>query len=142
MNEKYLKIMNKLINKAIKKDEAPVAAIIEYNGKIIAKAINRRNKTNNTIDHAEIIAITKVNKKLKNWRANKCTMYVTLEPCDMCMGVIKESRISKLYYLQKRENYKKQYSQLEIGQIELSKEQQTTNNNMSKIIKNYWKSKR
>lgn len=142
MNEKYLKIMNKLINKAIKKDEAPVAAIIEYNGKIIAKAINRRNKTNNTIDHAEIIAITKANKKLKNWRANKCTMYVTLEPCDMCMGVIKESRISKLYYLQKRENYKKQYSQLEIGQIELSKEQQTTNNNMSKIIKNYWKSKR
>lgn len=92
METKIIEILLKLVNKAYKKEETPVAAVILYNNKIIAKSYNKRNKTNKTIDHAEILAIQKANKKLKSWRLNKCSMYVTIKPCDMCMDVIREAR--------------------------------------------------
>ena len=96
MNQLIYDELNKLIDKAIKKNEVPVAALIVKDGKIIAKAYN---KSNSVLDHAEIICIKKASKKLHNWRLNDCELYVTLEPCDMCREVIKKSRIGKVYYI-------------------------------------------
>jgi len=111
-----LKELNKLSNKAYKKGEVPVACIITYNNKIVAKAYNKRIKTNNPLKHAEIIAIIKATKKIKNWRLNNCNMYVTLEPCHMCKEIIKESRINKVFYIVKKDkvvNYKTTFEQLQ-----------------------------
>ena len=99
MNQKIYDELGKLIDKAIKKNEVPIAALIVKDGRIISKAYNRVNKTNNILDHAEIICIRKASKKLNNWRLNDCELYVTLEPCDMCREVIKKSRVGKVYYI-------------------------------------------
>lgn len=98
--------LNKLMDKAIKKNEVPVACIITKDNKIIAKAYNKTLKTNNILDHAEIIAIKKASKKLHNWRLNECNMYISLEPCSMCIEVIKKSRISNVIYYSKQNNNK------------------------------------
>ncbi len=141
--DKIIKELNKLINKAIKNNESPVAAVIVQNNKIIAKGYNKRNKSNITTDHAEIIAITKANKKLKDWRANKCTMYVTLEPCEMCKSVIKESRIENVYYFLARNPEKKQYKGTQISLFNSTKESDKNFvENYKKIIKNFWQNKR
>ena len=84
-------------HKAYKREEMPVGAVIVKNGKVIAKGYNKKEKTKNAIMHAEIIAIKKACKKNKDWRLNECTMYVTLEPCIMCMGAIVEARIKNIY---------------------------------------------
>lgn len=77
-------------------DEVPVGAVIVYKNKIIARAHNLGN--NDTVsNHAEMIAIDKAIKKIKDWRLNDCEMYVTLEPCPMCAGAILKSRIKKVY---------------------------------------------
>jgi len=96
----------KLMNKAIKKNEVPIACIITKDDKIIAKAYNKTNRTNNILDHAEIIAIKKASKRLNNWRLNDCKLYVSLEPCDMCKEIIKKSRISEVVYYSKQNNNK------------------------------------
>ena len=83
--------------KAYKKEEIPVGAIIVKNSKIISRGHNLKEIKNSSIAHAEIIAINKANKKLDVWRLEDCEMYVTLEPCMMCMGAIINSRIKKLY---------------------------------------------
>ena len=84
-------------HKAYKRGEMPVGAVIVKNGKVIAKGYNKKEKTKNAIMHAEIIAIKKACKKNKDWRLNECIMYVTLEPCIMCMGAIAEARIKNIY---------------------------------------------
>jgi tRNA(adenine34) deaminase len=99
MNQRIYDELDKLIDKAIKKNEVPVAALIVKENKIIAKAYNKVNKSNNILDHAEIICIRKASKKLNNWRLSDCELYVTLEPCDMCTEVIKKSRIGKVFYI-------------------------------------------
>ena len=78
--------------------DIPIGAVIVKDGKVISKAVNQREKKQNAVNHAEIIAIQKANKKLKNWRLNDCEMYVTLEPCPMCASAILQARISKLYF--------------------------------------------
>lgn len=97
--------LKKLMNKAIKHNEVPISCIITKDNKIIAKTYNKTNKTNNILDHAEIIAIKKASKKLHNWRLNDCKMYISLEPCDMCKEIIKKSRISKVIYYSKQNEY-------------------------------------
>ena len=82
--------------KAYKKGEVPIGAVIVHNGKIIAKAHNSREKKQNALNHAEVLAINKACKKLKSWRLCDCVMYVTLEPCAMCAGAILNSRIEKV----------------------------------------------
>ena len=107
MNERLIiDELNKLTDKAIRKNEVPVACIIVKDDKIIAKAYNKTVKTNNILDHAEIIAIKKASKKIHNWRLNDCKLYVSLEPCDMCKEVIKKSRISEVIYYSKQNNNK------------------------------------
>ena len=118
MEEKYINELINLSKKSLKKSEVPIAAlIIDENGKIISKAYNTRNIKQQTINHAEILAITKANKKLKSWRLNKCTLYVTIEPCDMCKSVIKESRIQNVYYLLPRLPEKNQYNKTIFNKI-------------------------
>ena len=99
MNKKIMELAIKQAKKAYKKGEVPVGAVIVKDGKIISKAYNLVEKKKNATLHAEIIAISKASKKLKNWRLIDCEMYVTLEPCSMCMSAIELSRIKKLYFL-------------------------------------------
>ncbi len=96
INEKYMKEALKEAQKAYKKLEVPVGAIIVKDGKIVARAHNLKETKNNTTKHAEILAIEKASKKLGNWRLIDCEMYVTLEPCPMCAGAIVNSRIKKV----------------------------------------------
>ena len=124
----------------MKKSEVPIAAlIIDENGKIISKAYNTRNIKQQTINHAEILAITKANKKLKSWRLNKCTLYVTIEPCDMCKSVIKESRIQNVYYLLPRLPEKNQYNKTIFNKL---KDMSEKEGKYQEIINKFWKNKR
>ncbi len=84
--------------KAKEQGEIPIGAVIVYNNKIISRAYNKREKSQNATHHAEILAINKACKKLKSWRLEDCEIYVTLEPCIMCYGAIINARIKKLYY--------------------------------------------
>lgn len=97
MNE-YMEIALKEAQKAYKKGDVPVGAVIVKNGKVIAKAHNKKESKKVSTYHAEILAIEKACKKLKTWRLTECEMYVTLEPCLMCAGAILQSRIGKLYF--------------------------------------------
>ena len=83
-----MKLALKQAKKAYKRDEVPVGAVIVKDGKVISKAYNLREKTNLATGHAEILAIQKANKKLKSWRLDSCSLYVTIEPCQMCSGAI------------------------------------------------------
>src|SRR5574344_613830 len=83
---------------ALKSGDVPIGAVIVKNGKIIAKAHNQKEKNKNAIEHAEILAISKACKVLKNWHLDQCELYVTVEPCLMCAGAIIQSRIPKLVY--------------------------------------------
>lgn len=96
--EKYILEALSLAKKAFDKDEVPVGAIIVKNGKIIAKAYNMRNKKKNALYHAEIIAIKKACKVVKDFRLIGCTMYVNLEPCAMCAGAILNARLDKVVF--------------------------------------------
>ena len=98
IKEKYMKIALKEANKAKEIDEVPIGCIIVLNGKIIAKAHNKKETTNNPCGHAEILAIQKACKKISNWRLENCDMYVTIEPCLMCAGAIIQSRIKNVYF--------------------------------------------
>ena len=97
-NRKYfMKQALKEAEKAYKKLEVPVGAVIVKEGKIIARAHNQKETKTDTTKHAEIIAIQKASKKLQSWRLIDCEMYITLEPCSMCAGAIINSRIKKIY---------------------------------------------
>lgn len=97
-DEDYMKIALCLAKKAEKKGEVPIGALVVKNGKIISKAYNVREKTQNAVRHAEISAVEKACKKLKSWRLDGCTLYCTLEPCIMCCGAIINSRIEKVVF--------------------------------------------
>lgn len=105
MNEYYMELALKEAKKAYKYNEVPVGAVIVKNNKIISKAYNKKEKTKNVIKHAEVIAISKACKKLKNWRLDECEIYITMEPCMMCCGAIQQSRIKKIIYGVKNEQY-------------------------------------
>ena len=95
--EDFMKQALKEAEKAYKKLEVPVGAIIVKDGKIIARGHNQKETKTDTTKHAEILAIQKASKKLQSWRLIDCEMYVTLEPCSMCAGAIINSRIKKVY---------------------------------------------
>lgn len=81
---------------ALKHGEVPIGCVIVYDGEIIGRGYNRRNTDKCTLSHAEITAIKRASKKLNDWRLEECTMYVTLEPCQMCAGAIVQARIPKV----------------------------------------------
>lgn len=90
---KYMKEALKQAKKAYDLGEVPIGCVIVYEGRIIGRGYNRRNTDKNTLAHAEITAINKASKKMGDWRLEGCTLYVTLEPCQMCSGAIIQSRI-------------------------------------------------
>ncbi len=92
-HEKYMKEAIKQAKKAEANKDVPIGCVIVYEGKIIARGYNRRNMDKTTLAHAEILAIKKASKYLGDWRLEDCTMYVTLEPCQMCAGAIVQARI-------------------------------------------------
>lgn len=93
---KYMKEALKQAKKAYALGEVPIGCVIVYEDKIIARGYNRRNTDKNTLAHAEITAINRASKKMGDWRLEDCTLYVTLEPCQMCSGAIVQSRITNV----------------------------------------------
>ena len=96
MNIKYIKEAIKEAKKAAKIGEVPIGCVIVYEDKIIARGYNKRNTKKTTLAHAELLAIQKASKKLGDWRLEDCTMYVTLEPCQMCAGAIIQARMKEV----------------------------------------------
>lgn len=95
-DEKNMKEAIRQAKKAYALEEVPIGCVISQNGKIIARGYNRRNTDKNTLSHAELTAIRKASKKTGDWRLEDCTMYVTLEPCQMCAGAIVQSRLQRV----------------------------------------------
>ncbi len=96
IDEKYMKEAIRQAKKAYAIGEVPIGCVIVYEDKIIGRGYNRRTTDKNTLAHAELIAIRKASKKMGDWRLEGCTMYVTLEPCQMCSGAIVQSRMSRV----------------------------------------------
>lgn len=94
-DEKYMKEALRQAKKAYALREVPIGCVIVYEDRIIARGYNRRNTDKNTTSHAEINAIKKASKVLGDWRLEGCTIYITLEPCQMCAGAIVQSRITR-----------------------------------------------
>lgn len=95
IHEKYMRAALKQAKKALLLGEVPIGCVIVYEDKIIARGYNRRNTDKNTLSHAEITAIRKASKVVGDWRLEDCTLYVTLEPCQMCAGAIVQARIPR-----------------------------------------------
>ena len=97
-DEKFMKKALLEAEKAVLEDEVPVGAIAVLDGKIIARAHNNRERTQNAINHAEMLVIQKACKKLGSWRLDGVTLYVTIEPCPMCMGAIINARVPRVVF--------------------------------------------
>lgn len=96
IRKKYMRAALGQAKKALLLGEVPIGCVIVYEGKIIARGYNRRNTDKNTLAHAEITAIRRASKKIGDWRLEGCTLYVTLEPCQMCSGAIVQARIPQV----------------------------------------------
>ena len=96
IDEKYMKEAIRQARKAYAIGEVPIGCVIVYKDKIIGRGYNRRMADKNTLSHAELIAIRKASRKMDDWRLEECTLYVTLEPCQMCAGAIIQSRIPRV----------------------------------------------
>lgn len=96
VNEIYMKDALKQAKKAYRLGEVPIGCVIVYQDKIIGRGYNKRNTKKTTLAHAELIAIEKASKVMGDWRLEDCTMYVTLEPCQMCAGAIVQARIKQV----------------------------------------------
>ena len=94
--EQYMKEAIRQAKKARKLNEVPIGCVIVYEDEIIARGYNRRNTDKNTLSHAELNAIKKASRFLGDWRLEGCTMYITLEPCQMCAGAIVQARVSNV----------------------------------------------
>ena len=95
-DEKFMKEAIRQAKKAYALGEVPIGCVIVYQGKIIGRGYNRRNTDKSTLSHAEITAIRKASKAIGDWRLEECTLYVTLEPCQMCSGAIVQARIPRV----------------------------------------------
>jgi tRNA(adenine34) deaminase len=95
-DEKYMKMAVKLAKKAASMGEVPIGCVIVYEDRVIGRGYNRRKTDKNTLSHAEITAIRKASRVIGDWRLEGCTMYVTLEPCQMCAGAIVQARIPQV----------------------------------------------
>jgi tRNA(adenine34) deaminase len=98
LDNKFMKIAIELANKAALADEVPVGCVIVKDGIVIGKGFNKKEEKNSAIYHAEIVAILEASKKLGDWRLENTDIYVTLEPCLMCLGAIVNHRIKNIYF--------------------------------------------
>lgn len=95
-HQKYMKQALRQAKKAYENGDVPIGCIIVYEGKVIARGYNRRNNDKQSLAHAEMMAIKKASKVMGDWRLEDCTMYITLEPCQMCAGAIVQARIPEV----------------------------------------------
>lgn len=141
--EEYMLIALKEAKKAELKNEVPIGAVIVKDKHVISKAHNLRESKTNSLYHAEILAIDKACKKLKNFRLEGCELYVTLEPCIMCAGAIIQSRIKKVYFGTKDEKYGAVTSKFEsfstASNHKVEYEWGILENECSQIIKRFFK---
>ena len=134
MEEKYMKAALVQAEKAFVMGDVPVGAVIVKDDQIIACAYNRKEETKDVTDHAEIIAIREACRCLNDWRLNGCTMYVTLEPCSMCMGAIEQARLDKVVFgTANIKDYKERTVDV-VGNV--------LDNECSKIIKTFFQNQR
>lgn len=96
IEEHYMKEAIRQAKKAAALKEVPIGCVIVHDGQVIGRGYNRRNTDKSTLAHAEITAIKRASKKLGDWRLEDCTLYVTLEPCQMCAGAIVQARIPEV----------------------------------------------
>ena len=96
MDIHFMKLAIGQTKKAARINEVPIGCVIVYDGKIIGRGYNRRNTDKTTLGHAEITAIKKASRYMQDWRLEGCTLYVTLEPCQMCAGAIIQARIPRV----------------------------------------------
>ncbi|MCD7954962.1 MAG: tRNA adenosine(34) deaminase TadA [Lachnospiraceae bacterium] len=94
-DERYMKEALRQAKKAYALREVPIGCVIVFEDRIIARGYNRRNTDKNTTAHAEMVAIRRASRLLGDWRLEGCTIYITLEPCQMCAGAIVQSRITR-----------------------------------------------
>ena len=145
--EKFMKAAIRQAEKAEKEDEVPIGAVIVKGGKIIARAHNTVEKTQDATCHAEISAIKKACKKLKSWRLDGADIYITVEPCAMCAGAIANARLKKAYfgaYELKSGCAESKYPVLKDNGLNHSTEYEggILENKCAEILKNYFKQKR
>ena len=95
-DEKYMREAVRQAKKAYALGEVPIGCVIVHDKKIIGRGYNRRNTDKSTLSHAELIAIRKAGKVIGDWRLEECTLYVTLEPCQMCAGALVQARIPRV----------------------------------------------
>lgn len=95
-DEFFMKEAIRQAKKAMKLNEVPIGCVIVSNHEIIARGYNRRNTDHSTLSHGEIVAIKRASKKKQDWRLDDCTLYVTLEPCQMCAGAIVQARVKRV----------------------------------------------
>lgn len=94
-DEKYMKEALRQAKRAYQLGEVPIGCVIVYQDKIIGRGYNRRKTNKTTLAHAELTAINKASKSMGDWRLEDCTIYITLEPCQMCSGAIVQARIKR-----------------------------------------------
>ena len=132
---------------AFKKGEVPIGAVIVKNNKIISKGYNKREKKQNALLHAEIVAINKACKKLHSWRLDDCEIYVTLEPCPMCCGAIVNARINKIIYAAKEKTSQDSLLEAILTSTRLNhkcqfKQEREYETECSNMLSNFFKKKR
>lgn len=142
----YIDELLNLSKIALNNNEVPIAAIIVKDGEIIGKGINSKNKDNDVLAHAELIAIKEAQKKLNDWRLNGCDMYISLEPCPMCASAIQQSRISNVYYLVES-SYEVNHKIIDLIFNNSTNNNKvsyhfTCNNEMNEILSDFFKNKR
>lgn len=129
-------IYNELValsNKSLDSNDVPIGALIIKDKKVIGSGFNTREKDQNVLGHAEINAIIDAQKNLGNWNLNGCVLYVTLKPCSMCMEVIKQARIDKVYYILDKYDSKKEYDKTEVIKLGDGEEE------ILKILRDFFK---
>lgn len=147
MEERFMKAALLQAGLAQREDEVPVGAVLVMDGKIIARAHNKMEKTQLATAHAEILAINKACKKLKSWRLDGAELYVTVEPCAMCAGAIVNARIKTVYfgaYEQKSGCAQSKFPVLTDSGLNHTSQfvGGIMQENCANIIKNYFKAKR
>ena len=95
-DEHYMRDALRLAKKALLYGEVPIGCVIVQGDRVIARGYNRRNRDKSTLAHAEITAIRRASRVIGDWRLEDCTLYVTLEPCQMCAGAIVQARIPRV----------------------------------------------
>jgi tRNA(Arg) A34 adenosine deaminase TadA len=136
MKKEFIDIAYELARKAYDRDEVPVGCVIVLDDVIIGTGYNNKEHTNDVTNHAEIIAIREASKKIGDWRLDGSILYTTVEPCQMCMGAIRESRISKVVFCVNSSSIKSYYKDILLEQVDAKK------NESLLLLKSFFEGKR